>query len=579
MRIASVRIDGYRNFDSALINLSAKTLVLGSNDVGKTNLLQAIRLLLDRTVPESELEPRESDFHIPLAGSQAADLRIEIRLAEITQDAVISKLKGHVSDIGESCLVYTANRASLSYKTFIGHSVAACEEIDGRQYLKHIHFKYVESRRDITQFIQREKRYLLKSAKEKRTPSEEVSDAASETALQATLSGVNTGINALKYVSGATASINKELEVLSHHNGHYAVGLESNALNFSSFVERLSLGASSAGRSVGLGGDGRNNQILVGLWKAKSEIEHDSEHEAVIYCIEEPEAHLHPHQQRKLSHYLTSQLNGQVLVSTHSPQIASAFSPGGIVRLFEKHGGAVAASNGCSASIASAAQGFGYRMSILPAEAFFADAVLLVEGPSEVLFYHALAAQLSIDLDFHNISILSVDGIAFGVYVAILTALEIPWVVRTDNDVSKVPKSNPPSWQFAGLNRALSLSGLNKTIPPHSVAPTPDILHASWLEQSQDLNPRGVYVSRMDLERDLAAECKDALLAYTGEATESEAVDYLQQKKAIRMAEFLSQQGTQLKALGAGNLALPLHHAVLFSSERRKVASQPKPQL
>jgi putative ATP-dependent endonuclease of OLD family len=82
----------------------------------------------------------------------------------------------------------------------------------------------------------------------------------------------------------------------------------------------------------------------------------------------------------------------------------------------------------------------GYRMSILPAEAFFSNGVFLVEGPSEMLFYTELADSLDIDLDFLNISLLSVDGISFGVYTKILDALEIHWVMRTDNDISKVSK-------------------------------------------------------------------------------------------------------------------------------------------
>ncbi|HTJ77848.1 MAG TPA: AAA family ATPase [Rariglobus sp.] len=576
MKIASVRLAGFRNFDSALINLSDKTLVIGSNDVGKTNLLYAIRMLLDRSLSESDLEPRESDFHIALDGTQKSELRIEIKLSEITEDAVVSRLKGHVSNEGESFLVYTATKSDLSYKTYIGHTLTTCEEIDGRFYLKHIHFKYVESCRDITQYIQREKRYLLKIAKQKRTQEEEAADAASEAMLQGTLNTVNDGINKLKYVSGATTSINDELKNLSHHNAQYAVGLESQVLNFSSFVERLSLGASSGGRRVGLGGDGRNNQILVGLWKAKSEMEHDSENEVVIYCIEEPEAHLHPHQQRKLANYLVSQLHGQVLVSTHSPQIASAFTPDGIVRLLEKNGRTVAASNGCSKGIAQAAGNLGYRMSILPAEAFFADSVFLVEGPSEILFYRALAVQLSIDLDFHNVSILAVDGIAFEIYVKILNALEIPWIVRTDNDVSKVPKSDPPKWRFAGLNRALGL-GDELGYLDHDTISSPQELATEWDTESKVLNPKGIYISRIDLETDLASECLAALLAYTEEANAEDAVAFLQKKKALRMGEFLSQQADKLKKIGGGNLALPLHHAVRLSSERRKLAVQLKP--
>ena len=99
----------------------------------------------------------------------------------------------------------------------------------------------------------------------------------------------------------------------------------------------------------------------------------------------------------------------------------------------------------------------GYRISILPAEAFFANAVLLVEGPSEMLLYSTLAEKKGVDLDRYNISILSVDGVQFEVYTKILDAMEIPWAMRTDNDVSKV-KGNPGIKRCAGVNRCLKVA-------------------------------------------------------------------------------------------------------------------------
>jgi AAA15 family ATPase/GTPase len=38
--------------------ISMKNLIIGANDVGKTNLLYAIRLLLDKSLSELDLEPK-----------------------------------------------------------------------------------------------------------------------------------------------------------------------------------------------------------------------------------------------------------------------------------------------------------------------------------------------------------------------------------------------------------------------------------------------------------------------------------------------------------------------------------------
>lgn len=46
MRIEKIHIKGFRNFDGAEIFLQPRTLIIGANDVGKTNLLYALRLLL-----------------------------------------------------------------------------------------------------------------------------------------------------------------------------------------------------------------------------------------------------------------------------------------------------------------------------------------------------------------------------------------------------------------------------------------------------------------------------------------------------------------------------------------------------
>ncbi len=576
MKIQLVEITGFRNFASAVVNLADKTLVIGANDVGKTNFLHAIRMLLDRSLSDEDIEPSESDFHIALDGKQVAAIKILIKLTEIAEDAVISRLKGHISADGESFICYTAELAKPGYKIFIGHSSEALEEIDGRFYLKHIHFKYVESCRDITAYIQKEKKYLLKTAKSKRSAAQETADATSETTLQKTLNIVNDGVNKLSYVAGATKGINHELQELSHHNTDYSVCLEAQTINFSSFVDRLRLGANSGGKRVGLGGDGRNNQILVGLWMAKAALEHDLENEAVIYCIEEPEAHLHPHQQRKLADYLVNSIEGQVLVSTHSPQIASEFNPAGIVRFYENDGNTVAAGDGCSEDLEDTWDDFGYRMSVLPAEAFFADVVFLVEGPSEVLLYTTMSEELGIDLNYYNISILSVEGIDFDVYVQILSKLEIPYVLRTDNDVFKVPKTKPQEWRFAGLNRALEVAG-GKAYVNSTAIDSPAKLSAEWKDTSAIVNPKGIFVSKVDLENDVAAVCKDQLLKFSGEATIPDAVQYLQNRKAIRMRKFLKENPGMLAALKGDDIAAPLHSAVKLARRRRPAPKAEEP--
>ncbi|MCI5166606.1 MAG: DUF2813 domain-containing protein [Candidatus Electrothrix sp. GM3_4] len=568
MKIAAIKLENFRNYKSSYIHFNGNTLFIGANDIGKTNLFYAIRLLLDRSIPEAELDPQESDFHITTKGNQTKQLTISIKLKDIHEDAVISRLKGCVNDKRECFLVYKAYREHLTSKLFIGHSKNDVEEIESRYYLKNIHFKYIESSRDLGSFIRRERRNLLKISKSNRDDSAKSSDNIQESDIKTSLNKINKSIATLSYVEKATDSLNKELQELSHHNTGFAVGFEARGVDFSKFLDQLTLGANTSGVRVGLGGDGRNNQILFALWKAKSEIEHDLEDEAIIYCIEEPEAHLHPHQQRKLASYLTDKLGGQILTSTHSPHITSEFDPNRIVRLLEESGETRAASKGCSKCIEETWAKMGYRMSVIPAEAFFSDGVFLVEGPSEVLFYKALAEKIDIDLDFFNLCLLPIGGVDFRVYINILDAMEIPWVMRTDNDVTKVPYSSPAKYRFSGLNRALKLASETEYEDDDTIN-HPSLLSAEHEKESKLLNPMGIYVAKVDLETDLVEALPEIIVKLTNAKDKAGAIKWLQYRKAIRMGEFLATHSNSLSSLADDDLAKPLKCLVSLSAGRR----------
>ncbi|AQV99265.1 ATP-dependent endonuclease (plasmid) [Cupriavidus necator] len=571
MKIDYIELHQYRNFADAHINLARNTLVIGGNDVGKTNMVHALRVLLDKSLSDADIEPSARDFHCSPNGLQADTFRIRIAFSEVTQDAVLSQLKGYVSATGHFFLEFRASRADLTYAICAGHDPAALEEISSRFYLKHLHLKYIHSQRDLLRYIRSEKRHLLRLAQESRTPEQANADANALQALGQLLDTVNTGVKNLHYVFAATEDLNDELKALAHHHAGYDVSLDTGAIDIQQFIEQLELGASTNGSRVMLGGDGRNNQILLALWKAKSVLEHDQDNEVVIYCVEEPEAHLHPHQQRKLAAYLISALPGQTIVTSHSPQIAASYRPDSVVRLLRDGGQSRAASQGCAACIESAWTGLGYRMSILPAEAFFASAVMLVEGPSEMLFYAALARTHGFDLDQRNVSLLSVDGVSFEVYKRVLNALEIPWAMRTDNDVSDIstgPRSSPVVLrQLAGMNRALTLAG--QSTLPHRNPPydrQTSLTDGTWQSVSQHVAPFGIFLSRIDLEHDIAAELSPLLAGFNGLAL-PEAIEYLQGKKATRMQEFVVHCGAKLLAPLNGDLLKPLHYCTSAAAQ------------
>lgn len=564
MEICKVELVGFRNFKEASINFRPDTLLIGANDVGKSNLLHALRILLDKSLSEVDIEPTETDFYTSKTAS-SNEIVITVYFKNVVEDAVLSILKGAVSDCGECIFQYKAHLADLSYQLFVGHDKNHLEEITSRYYLRYVNLNYMESQRDLEKYIAKEKRKLLKTSFASLNDQELGEDKDLMDEISKDLSELNEKVSQLVYVDKATSEVNAELKKLSSQHHNYRVQLDAGAIQVSDFVEKLKLGASADGSSVTLGGDGRNNQILLALWKAKSIREHSVDHEVVFYVVEEPEAHLHPHQQSRMTNYLINELPGQTIISTHSPRIAANFKPDSIIRLVKKDHSTVAACNGCSDCIEQGFEDMSYRMSIVPAEVFFSSGVLLVEGPSEELFYHALAQSLDIDLDFLNLSILCVNGISFKVYAKILDALEISWAMRTDNDVSKVP--NKEQWQYAGINRCLALAGEDPEEHSNTKVTAKDTLsNGLWKEVSDYVEQDDIFLAQIDLETDLVEELGEKVLEALGKKTEDSAIKHLQEKKALHMRELLKTISADLRAISGGRLAKPLHSLVRLAA-------------
>lgn len=574
--IAEICLKGFRNFKSVRIAVTPKALVIGANDVGKTNLMYALRLLLDRNLSEADLEPSDSDFY---AHEEIHEFEIALKFISVIEPCILAKMKGCVSDAGELYLVYRARRDPESrqktYSLHAGHTLDDLRDLQGRTYTKVLNLRYIAGRRDLYSFLRRERRELLEEARAGRSDTDKEADAALHKRIASGLAEVSKSISELTYIKAATVDLNTELTELSHHHSTHEVVFDAAPFDPSEYVESVDLVCKVQGRNLPLTGDGRANQVHFSLWAARNRpLDPSDMLEVTILCIEEPEAHLHPHQQRKLAAYLFDKFNAQVLVTSHSPQIACEFAPGSIVRLYHTREGSRAAGDGCSPVIEEAVVSFGYRMGLIPAEAIFASAVLLVEGASEVLFFRTLARATGTDLDRMNISVLSVDGVGFKTYAALLCSLEIPFAVRTDNDIVRIRKSKPARYRMAGMERAWSLcsefykefdqknpylerkselANLKSNSPPNEVVKLTEGLRTLFAEY-------GVFISMVDLEVDLCKVLPANLATHydLSVGAHKDIIKAMKKAKAEGMFGFVRMHIDALKTLAEHPIAQPL---------------------
>lgn len=68
--------------------MNEKILVIGTNDVGKTNLIWSIRILLDRSLSDIDIEPRYSDFY---AYENTNNFQITLKFERVVEDYIVAK--------------------------------------------------------------------------------------------------------------------------------------------------------------------------------------------------------------------------------------------------------------------------------------------------------------------------------------------------------------------------------------------------------------------------------------------------------------------------------------------------------
>jgi putative ATP-dependent endonuclease of OLD family len=147
--ITNVLMKGFRNFKDTKVNFNEKTLIIGANDIGKSNLIYALRILLDKKkLSEADLEPKDSDFYVH---EKTDEIFIQLKFEQVTEDCIVGKIGKYVSDTGILYLAYHAIREATGekkYQFFIGASEDDLQEIESRFYLKVLNMDYIESSRD-----------------------------------------------------------------------------------------------------------------------------------------------------------------------------------------------------------------------------------------------------------------------------------------------------------------------------------------------------------------------------------------------------------------------------------------------
>ncbi len=155
-----------------------------------------------------------------------------------------------------------------------------------------------------------------------------------------------------------------------------------------------------------------------------------------VFAIDGPELHLHPHSQRLLQKILEeSSLKNQLVIVTHSPQFIELQQIDRIILVRETKG----RSHLIQLPRKFLSDAEKKKLSRITGseskEFLFSKRVLLVEGETERGAIPIFAEKLKVDFDKHGVSVVSIGGYHFGTYLKILKGLGFPYVVMCDRDV------------------------------------------------------------------------------------------------------------------------------------------------
>jgi putative ATP-dependent endonuclease of OLD family len=520
MYLRRIAIKGFRNFkDLDLSDLPPTMVLVGENGTGKSNLLAALRLVLDSTIPESARYLTSDDFwdgfDAPFNGNR---ISVTIELVDFeSDDAAKAILSDHLISIDPLIAQLTyefrpkpqmppdLSKAGYGYILFGGGNE---ERVIKGPVLRFITLRILPALRDAEGDLGSLRSPLRRMLSELEIDSSQLEEVAESVANASAsllevenIAQLNSGISSrVDNMVGSTFGVATTLGILP-----------TDPIQLMRSVQLLVSGSKQ--RGIGQVSLGTANLLYLALLLEQLEQQQrTNEVIATVLAIEEPEAHLHPHLQRVLyRHFLDG--DRPIIVTTHSPHVASV-SPLMSISLLRNVG------DRCEAFDARGL-GFDERMvadlqrylDVTRAEILFAKGVILVEGPTEQFLVSAFARSMDFDLDHHGISVCAIHGTHFAPYVKLLGSdgLNIPFVVITDGDSSLEDV-------HTGLHRSLAL------VPENVQLEIQANFNSDQLDAARTkFDEYNIFIGDLTLELDLLPVARDSLLAAFGELEPSEA--------------------------------------------------------
>jgi len=505
MRISKLSITNYRNFKDFEIKLKQFNLIIGENNIGKTNLLNAIGLIFSPDVSFFQKRVLEiDDIHYATVlqfKKQVVEepdfskinfpaIKIKVVLSDFKSNSDQLAIVGDWLTLDNNTTSAIGDHAKITYE-FSKSRIKELEkwfcetkkEIKGKEkpedfvdfpidyysytlyggdnpikridfaWLNFLKMEYLDALRDakthllagsrnslLFKVLKNETENKIGNIKDKLLKLKEEIDSEEST------------------FSSISNQIEEYLKQISIEEEDGLIKFQFTDIETSEILKRLSLIYGTDPISIARNGLGRNNLLYISL--LLSQLVKNADKKKIFFRIigiEEPEAHIHPHQQIHLAKNIESEENDerQVIITSHSTHITSQLSLDDTIVLYRDDKESKIKPYYLS-NYALPKDTKRYLQKYLDATKstmFFARIIIMVEGISEQLLipeFFKLHHSQNKTIEQCRISLINVNGVAFEHFLRIIKGgYFIKGLVITDSDADKTTKHRVPTLKRA----------------------------------------------------------------------------------------------------------------------------------